>query len=51
MPAIKWLIAMTMRVGRGRIPPIDVNIFANVGTTKIMITAITKTATLDTTMG
>jgi len=47
----KLLNLMTSKVGNGRVPPIVVNILENVGTTKIMITAIHNIAIDETTTG
>ena len=51
MPARKWLKLMISSVGNGSVPPMEENILENVGTTKIMIMAMTKTAIPVTTMG
>ncbi len=50
-PARKLLVSKTIFVGTGSVPPSWLNIFEKVGTTKIMITAITKTAIDVTTRG
>ena len=45
------VLAQLPLVGSGNVPPRLVNIFVKVGTTKIMITAMTSTAMLVTTAG